>query len=258
MQKLKILIIGNTTSSGHNLQQGLLKYHNDKIERVDLVFKESQTLTGFSNSDLLVPEEYDIVLYSYPFFKTYLKYYKYITKSKVLICWWRGSDLRLLKWGNPITTFLYRSIQSLFISWIFKRADYHLYSTYDLRWFLRSVPNHKKLHAFQIIDTEIFKDLNYISRNGTVYFENGSRNRNLNINHNSMPEYLNKYKFAEVVPAESIDPNILSVTALECLACGLIVKYHEDKNRDFVINHCSIKVRSKEMLDLFLKFVGDK
>ncbi len=256
MKKINVLIIGNTASTGWNLKNGLNKFKD--IGRVDLIFKTHPTTSGHPSKKLLSPKEYDIVHYNYPFIKTYLKYYKYIKNAKTLICHWHGTDLRGKDFKFPKNVF-YKITQNLIKKKMFKKADFHFYSTYDLAWWLRSIPYDKKSHMFCLIDTKLFYNYNLKNRRDKITLKKGAKGfSKQKIKHDDMPKILNQYKYADITPAEGLDFRIIQVTHMECLACGLKVKYHEDKNRNWVLKNASISVISKKTYKIYLDLLNNK
>jgi hypothetical protein len=246
---MNLLIIGNTTSSGWNLKKGLEKYYSDSFKRIDLVFDPNPTISGHQSEYLLEPGEYDFVLYNYPFIKTYLKHKKYLNSGAKIINWWRGTDLRGKDFKNPLMNIGYKIMHYFFIRKMFKKAKINLYSTFDLSWFIKAK---NKQHFYQIIDTDKFINTNNPHRNGTIVLSKGAKGYNKQrINHKNMPEVLNRYEYARIYPAEGLDSHTIQVSHLECLACGLIVYHHEEKNRDWVIKNCSIKAGA----DRFIKII---
>jgi hypothetical protein len=245
---MNLLIISNTTSSGWNLKKGLEKYYPDFFKRIDLVFDPSPTISGRQSENLLEPDEYDFILYNYPFIKTYIKYKKYLNSGAIIINWWRGTDLRGKNFKNPLVDIGYKLVHYFFTKAMFKKAEINLYSTFDLSWFIKS---ENKQHFYQIIDTDKFIDNKNPYRNGTIVLSKGARGyTKQKIKHKDMPEVLNRYKYARIYPAEGIDVNLLSVTAIECLACGLEVYNHEEKNRDWVIKNCSVKAGADRFMNV--------
>jgi hypothetical protein len=236
---MNLLIIGNTASIGWNLKKGLEKYYPDLFDRIDLTFKISPTLSGYPTKNILKPNEYDIVLYNYPFFKTYFRYKEYINSNAILINYWHGTDARGKNFENVFVDLAYNCFHYFFKKFMVKKAEINLYSTFDLSWFLKT---NNKQHFYQIIDTDVFTDYNYSTRQGSIVLSKGAKGyESQRIDHEYMPKELNKYKFARIFPAEGLDRHTIQVTHLECLACGLIVEYHEEKNRDWVVKHCSLK-----------------
>jgi hypothetical protein len=256
MKKINVLIIGNICSTGWNLKKGLEKH--SFINNVHLIFKEHPTIDGVPTPKhkLLNPKQYDIVHYQYPFIKTHFQYYKYIRNCKKLVCHWRGTDLRLTSFKNPIKNLFYRCAQKTLQKHLFKKADFHFYSTYDLAWWLRNIPSNKKSHLFSLIDTNTFKDYKLPNRKGIIHLKKGAKGfGKQKIKHKDMPKILNKYKFAEITPAEGLDPHTIQVSTMECLACGLKVKYHEEKNRFWVQKNASIPVVTNKVIKIYEKLL---
>lgn len=251
---MNLLIIGNTTSSGTHLKNGLRKYYPELFENIHLVFKEHPTIDGVSDKNLLEPKDYDVVIYNYPFIKTYVKYKDYINNSKILINWWRGTDLRGLTFKNPIINLAYKSIHTIFKNMMFKKAYINLYSTYDLAWWVKT---ENKKQFFQIIDTDVFKpifDPTIPKNEEPLILKKGARGFTIQkIEHKQMPKYMNQFKKAEIYPAEGLDYHLINVTVMEALACGLEVKGHKEKDREWAIKNCSIKAGCDRMVKIIKK-----
>lgn len=255
---MKILFIGNIGSSAWNFKKGLSKYKD--IKRIDLMFDPHPCNSGNPSKSFLKPNEYDIVHFSYPIMLKdfFLKYQKYVLNAKVLVCHWRGTDIRGKDFKFPINL-IYRTFHHFNKQFFFKRADFHIYATYDLGWFLREVPAEKRMWFETPTDTSLFKDYKLKNRKGKVLFQKGARGfSDHKILHSDMPKFLNKFKYAEVVPAFGIDPHILQNAPSECLACGLKVKHHEDKDRAWVIKHRGLKVSAKRLYKLYKQLLRDK
>lgn len=257
MNKINVLIIGNTSSSGWNLKIGLEQF--DEVGRVDVVFDSHPTIDGIPTpkEGLLNPNEYDVIHYHYPFIKTFIKYYNYIKNAKILVCHWRGTDLRGKDFKFPLN-YIYPLIHNYTKSWFFKHADFHFYSTYDLAWWLRSIPSNKKSHLFQVVDTDQFKPIN-CKKKGVFRNKGGAFGYKENkITHDEMPTYMNQFKKAEIIPGAGLDVHTIQVTHLEAAACGLQVKWHEHLDRDWVLYNASIPVFSTKVITTYICLLNKK
>jgi len=254
-KKINILFIGNVGSSAWNFKKGLSCYKD--INRIDLLFEKHPCNSGIPSKKLLSPNSYDVVVYSYPFIKTYFKYFKYLVNAKV-IWYWRGTDVRGKDFSNPLVNFLYKKIHSIFFKYVTMHTGHHIYSTPDLGWWFRNCTQPNS-YLPTLIDTDVFFAYNNYSRPIKKFvFSSGSRGyKRTKVKHDNMPKFLNKIKFAEVNPAFNIHPLIMSNLCAECLACGVKVKHHEDKNREWVINNRSIPVCSKK-LHIIIKEITHK
>jgi len=249
---MNILFIGNTGSSATNFKKGLLKYKD--ISRVDVMFDSNECTSGKADTSFLKPKDYDVVIYSYPFLKTYFKYVKYALEAKAIFHW-RGTDLRGLDFKNPIKNKLYKLIHSAFRKFLLIHKHYHIYSTPDLGWWFRN-STQKNEYIPTPIDTDKFNITNTNNRTKHYVFKSGARGYKKNkIKHEDMPGFLNTLKSAEVYPAFNIHPKIMSNLCAECLACGVKVKWHEDKDRAWVLNNRSIPICSEKLHQIILKVV---
>lgn len=256
---MKILFIGNIASSSHNLKKGLKRYED--IERIDLMFKENPVLSGKPSSSFLEPEEYDIVHLSYPYLGWGFinKQFNYIKKAKVLICHWRGTDLRGTKFNNFIKNFFYKIAHFINKKYFFKKADYHFYSTIDLKWWLRSIPEHKKELLRTPVDCELFKPMDNINKCGILDFRGGGKAyKKHKVKHNDMPLYLNQFNYVISKPSQGLSEHLVSCVVKESLACGLKVEHHEEKNRQWVIKNASISVISQKVYNTYKSIIMSK
>jgi hypothetical protein len=251
MSELKVLIIGNTANVGYNFKKGLIS----KGHTCHCWFKKTFCLSGFPDSNFLEPTDYDVVHLDFCVLgiRGLLKWWRYIKNAKVLMCYWRGTDLRgkdfpLLK-SIPYKIFHY-----FWKQYLFKRADFHLYSTYDLGWWLRTVPKCDQAYNLQCVDTELFIPINVHKSEDTLVREGGALCEK-QIYHENMYSVYNQHTRIKVTPAINLDSHLISVTALEALSCGLTVENHLDKDRDWVIENASIEVYTTKMLQLYKKLI---
>lgn len=245
---MKILIINNTASTGWNLKLGLEKLYTIKV---DIIFEEKPFLSGKSNkiTSLLNPKEYDAVFYIYPFISNIFKpeINQYIKNAKILICSWCGTDLRGKTFKNQIKNGIYNLLHNYYKNQMFSRADYHYYSTFDLAWWLQNIPNNKKQHLFQAIDTELFKQTKQKVK-GTIKFVGGAKSfEKHKIPHDQFPSYISIFSDAIIIPAEGLDVNTIQTIHLECAACNVKLQYHKWLNRNFVIKYASKEVIAKKV-----------
>lgn len=281
---MKVLILGNTGSSGYNLREELRK----RGHTAHLISKGNPCLSGSQDKQKDILNKYDILHINAPSIslKNIIQFMKLISISKKVICnWhgttlrginyeeykkglkiichWRGTDMRGVAYQDykenrknkklltPILFSYYKIKEYMAHKIFFKYADYHFYSTIDLAWWLRDISENKKSLLRCMVNTDIFKPSNP-NRKGKVIFRSGARNYKKNkIKHDDMPEHLNKFKDAEVYPACGLSPYLVSVTSMECLACGLKVKHHPTKNRKWVIDNASIKVVTDQILKVY-------
>lgn len=245
---MKVLMIGNTASTGHNLTKGLRKLG------IDVVF--------VGNNQKITSGEYDYNLSCKDFFqKKYGKNHfdiihihspnikklglvcRYLKNAK-LICHWHGSELRF-----PIKTFS--------VSHLFKKiGDYNLYSTIDLAFWLRDIDIRKKQLFRCPIDTDLFKPYN-VNKKGTLVLSDGGKGKNI-IFHCDMPFYMNNYVSLKVIPYYGLSEKLLQVSMLEGASCGLNVLNHSWLNRKWVKKNASVSTQANILLEIYGKVLNEK
>jgi hypothetical protein len=254
--KLKVLIVGNTASTGWHLKKEL----ESRGHIAHLTTDNNPVISGKGDEQLLKPKEYDIVHINFPLIdlRNYKTIFSYILNSKIIVAHWRGTDLRGISYNEYKNKklrlpkyLLYLIVKRISRRIFFNRANYHFYSTHDLAWWLRSIPEDKRSHLYSCINTNKFKPIK-CKKEGTFINIGGGKGFDKNkINHDDMPKHLNKFRKAEIYPNFEISPYILSVSAMECLACGLNVKHHQDKDRNWIIKNCSIPVFTDKVLKVY-------
>ena len=264
---MNILIIGNTASTGWHLRNKL----KERGHIAHLRFKETPTLSGKSDKEFFPVEEYDIVHFNAPQISAvrFIKEYTMWKKAKRVVCHWHGTDLRCLdykvykknrkslKFLSPLLYTIYKTSRYLTKRTFFKGADYNFYSTHDLAWWLRGIPNNKKEHIYCPIDTDTFKPIKCEKQGTFINIGGGLAEGKEKIKHDDMSKHLNKFEKAEIYPAYGISPYILSVTAMECLACGLKVKHHPEKDRNWIIKNCSTPVFTDKVLEVYERLIKE-
>ena len=249
---MKILIVGNTASTGWNLKKGLMNFSD--VERIDIIFEKTPILSGTPDKEILPPGSYDVVFCIYPFIKKSIKkkIKCHLLKSKLFICSWCGTDLRGKDFKFPLN-YIYPLIHNYTKGWFFYHADFHFYSTYDLAWWLRSIPSNKKSHLFQAVDTDQFKPIG-CKKEGVFRNKGGAFGyKESKITHDEMPTYMNQFKKAEIIPGAGLDVHTIQVTHLESAACGLQVKWHEHLDRDWVIRNASKEIIALKVINIIDK-----
>jgi len=231
---MNILMVHSMCNISTNLKKGLEKLgHKVTIVGVDSPFEDEKPDITMNWKDILhnkYGDDYDIVYLHSPNFKKCLAIQKYIGDKK-LVCHWHGSDLRIWRKSFPIRTYML---------WM---ADAHIYSTIDLAWWIK---RDMKFNILPPVDTEQFKP-NKEKKMGTVIFDGGGKALEVHkIPHKFMPEYLNKFEKAEIHNAYGLSDKLMSVIALECLACGLKVEQFPNLNREWVVKNASVDVIAKK------------
>lgn len=251
---LKILMVNNICSISYNLKKGLIELGHNVV----LVFDEHKYLSGKPDYQLKdikrfykqYPDDFfDIVHIHYPCFKWIIPFRKYIKHSK-LILHWHGSDLREfpVSFYKDFKNFCFKKLDDIAIRYYKKKAVFHFYSTPDLSWWLRDIPKNKQMWFLNPVDIDMFKSKN--NGDNHIVFNNEFK---LGIEHDLFPSFLEQFSSAEVVPSYNLNPFQLYVTTLECLSMDIKVKYHEDKNREWVIENCSIPIVVKRLEDVYNK-----
>lgn len=251
---MKILMIGNICRSGWYLKKGLEELGHEVIlicEKHKCLEGEGDfplTWTGWKNIKNQIGKV-DIVHIHSPNFKKILYASQFIKKSK-LIFHWHGSDLR-----HPIKRFPleHRTLMRL--------ADYNLYSTFDLQWFIKRLDKNALCQHFRApVDTEMFKPMvpwEDRAREKLVWGK-GALTKEQFIPHNKVPEMLNQYKYVECYPNDGVSPHLVSVSAMESASCGCKVVHHPYMNRQWVIENAGIKAQALKLLKVYHKVLGIK
>jgi len=237
-------MLGNTASTGYNLKLGLEKQgHTVKLLGNFHPYLEGKYDHGLFWKDIgkkFLDFKPDIVHSMDTNVKTFGILLRYIKGAK-FVCHWHGSDLRLA----------YRELTKyVFFPWLFKFADYHLYSSRDLAWWLRSIPFSKKMFFICPVDVNMFKSfIPYNKReNDLLIIDNDSK---FGIPHNEMPMIYNKYRRVFCYPSYGLSPYLYSVTEFEAGACGCKVPHHPEINRKWVISNASIESQTKKLLRVY-------
>ena len=239
---MNVLMIGNVVSVGWNLTKGLRK------NGIDVVFVDNENICTSGKSDYNMSwddflgkgygkGDFDIVHIHAPNFKKLGLVWRYLNDDTKLICHWHGSDLRIFRKTFPVSRLLK------------KIADYHLYSTIDLAWWLRNVENTKKQHFRCPVDTDLFKPYGN-KRDGLLVLSGGARTVDP-LMHDDMPEYMNSFDYLDVTPAYDLSKKLLPVSMLEGGACGLYVLNHHWLTRSWVVANASIESQTKKLLDIY-------
>jgi hypothetical protein len=228
---MRILMIDNIAFVGENLSKGLEKEGHEvtfitKIRWIDILQKKYGK------------EKYDIVHIHSPNFKKLVVAWRYLKNSK-LVCHWHGSDLRHPRHAFPV----YRYLK--------KKADFNLYSTLDLAWWLGKISNDKKMLFTCPIDTDLFKPDGSIKK-GDIEFRGGGKSIKVHrIPHNEMPQYLNQFKVVNVYNADGLDDGLLSVVAMEAAACGCFVPQIPWLDRNWVIDNADINLQADKLIKIY-------
>lgn len=240
---MNVLMVGNTCSMGWNLKKGLSK----KNVNVTLVSDGNKLISGkydyhpswfYFLQKKYGKKHFDIVHLHSPNLKHLGLVWRYLTKDTKLVCHWHGSDLRMRK--EPFSA-----------KWLLKEiSNYHLYSTIDLAWWLRDIPDEKKMLFRQVIDTEMFKPLNR-DRKGTLVFGRGGIHKDKYIPHDKIPELLNRYEMVKVFPAYGLSPYLVSASALEAASCGCKIYHHPYMDREWVKNNTSTESQTEKLINIY-------
>ena len=239
---MNVLMIGNCASVGWNLTQGLRK----KNINVVFVGNSSKCISGrydchLSWRDFLQKgygkKHFDIIHIHSPNFKLLGLAFRYLKGDTKLVCHWHGSDLRMFRKTFPV-------------HWLLKKiAVYHLYSTIDLAWWLRSIDKSKKQLFRCPVDIDLFKP-NGNKKNGLLILLGGAKT-SIPILHDYMSEHINNFGKLQVYPAYGLSEKLLQVSLMEGAACGLNVINHSWINRDWVINNASIESQTKKLINIY-------
>jgi hypothetical protein len=233
---MKILMIGDIAFVGENLKKGLEAKGHSVLLDTDLHW--SELLRKKYDK-----QNFDIVHINSPNFKKLGIGWRYLVHDTKLICHWHGSDLR-----HPLKEFpVYH--------YLLKVADFNLYSTVDLGWWLRKVPNDRKMLFICPVDTELFRPYNQ-AKHGAAVFNGGGRSFKVHkVPHDQMQRYLNQFEVVTTHKIEGLDDGLISVLDLEAAACGCRVSGNPWLNREWVINNASIESQTKKILDVYKKLL---
>lgn len=239
---MKVLMLGNTCSVGYDLSRGLKQLGAGVTTVWDSVSSHTKHFDGEPDTQLTwkpIPKNYfDIIHIHYPDLKKYNAIRK-LTYDK-LICHWHGRDLKLNK-----------TIARYFL----KKADFHLYSTIDLAYYLRSVKRDKQEHFLNPVDIDKFYPYLMDKPFCTLLMDNDARNQR-DIPTHYMNKFYNQYQEVEIFPRDNMSVRLVSKTALECAAAGLKVKHHPYMTRGWILENASIEVRALKLLDIYRKLYG--
>lgn len=224
-------MVGEAAFVGENLTKGLRKMGHTVVFDNDLHW--SQLFRKKYGKQF-----FDIVHIHSPNFKKLGIVWRYLSKAK-LVCHWHGSDLR-----HPYKAFpVYHLLKRI--------ADFHLYSTIDLRWWLRRVPDDKKMLFICPVDTTVFRDYG-TEKKGVVTFSGGGKSFKVHrVKHENMPDYLNQYAVVNVHNADGLDDGLLSVIAMEAAACGCFVPQLPWLNRKWVVENADVDLQTKKLLEVY-------
>lgn len=224
---MRVLMVGNTASIGHNLRKGL---RAEGIECDMICSAKSEIISG---EDDKPDGKYDLIHLHYPVALRYWLNWDFVKRifTTPIVTHWHGSDLRA---KGPIRRLL---------RWYFlKRSKAILYSTKNLKKYLPE----NAIWLPSPIDTDVFKPMKVENKNVVVW----GRGK---IPHDKVPEYLNRFKECEIINASDAT---LTVSFLEALACGLKVKGFEEYDRDYVIKNHSIPVVTKMLIKIYKNILG--
>lgn len=232
---LNILMVGNTAFVGENLKKGLERQGHDVVLVTDIRWIDFLQKKYGQNY-------FDIVHIHSPNFKKIGLSWGHATR---IVCHWHGSDLRHPMKGFPTQRFIKHV------------GDFHLYSTIDLRWWLRKIPENKKCLFRCPVDIDVFKP-NGKDKKGNIVFRGGGRSiKNHRVHHNNMSDYLNNYETVDVFNADGLDDNLLSVLALEAVACGCKVNQFPKMNRKWVMDNASVESQTQRLLTIYNKLMEE-
>lgn len=245
---MNVLMIGNTASVGWNLVKGI----TDTDINVTFVGNHKDFLSGtydyiLSWKDFLHKNygktKFNIIHIQSPNLKKLGAIQRYMKNAK-LVCHWHGSDLRIPRKAFPVYKYLK------------KHGDYHLYSTVDLRWWLRTIPEDQKERFICPIDTEQFKPMGEKTNNNILIQGGGGGYSNYRIIHDDMPKFISQYKTASINDKD-FDNNLLSVMALEAASCDVKVKEYPWMDREWVIENASIKSQTPKIIKIYERLIND-
>ena len=246
---MNILMIGNICNVGSNLKKGLEQFGHtvtivdnpsvlhDDVASYPLAWK------GVVKSPWSSNDRFDIIHIHSPNMKKLGNCLGWLRRSRV-VCHWHGSDLRHGWKAWPV------------YHWLLRFGSFHLYSTVDLAWWLRSVSNSKKCLFRCPVDTSVFKP-NGDTRNGCIVFDGGAHSFNTHrIPHYRMPDELNKYESVDIRNADGLHESLLSVIGLEAASCGCRVVQYPWMTREWVKENASVMSQANQLLQIYKKVIG--
>jgi len=195
-------------------------------------------------------QRFDIVHIQSPNFKKLCIGWRYIFgrlffSDAKLVCHWHGSDLRHSLHAFPV----YRLLKLM--------GDFHLYSTLDLRWWLRNISDDKKLLFNCPVDIDHFKPSDMVKEGGVVFNGGGKSFAVHRIPHEEMHMYLNRFETVDVHNDDGLDDGLLSVIALEAACCGCKVPQLSNLNRQWVVENASIDSQTKKIIEVYERLLND-
>jgi len=243
-KNMNILMVGDAAFAGENLVKGLKQrghtvFHVQVFSWFDIFHKKYD---GFC---------FDVVHIHIPNFKKLLMVWRYVfrylffrDKHVKIVCHWHGSDLR-----HPLKTFpVYRFFQRF--------GDFHLYSTLDLRWWLKWVSEDRKMLFTCPVDTMLFKSDGGVKEGNVVFRGGGKSFKDHRIPHDKMSGYLNRFSVVDVFNADGLDDGLLSVVAMEAVCCGCRVNQLPGLTRQWVVDNASIDVQTEKLLSVYGKVLN--
>jgi hypothetical protein len=69
--------------------------------------------------------------------------------------------------------------------------------------------------------------------------------------HDMMPEYLNRFETVHVYNADGLDDGLLSVVAMEAVACGCVVPELPWLDRRWVLDNASIALQTEKLINVY-------
>jgi len=218
---MRVLHVGECAFVAENLVKGL---NEEGVEAEHL------------NKPWSLPQckEYDVVHVHYPhhFWKLFVEKR---TKYEKLVLHWHGDDLR------------HFACRAYLKKHFLDNSDLNLVSTPDLQDKLEDA-----VLLENPVNTKMFDDFGWPRLNHAITLDNSTQERVLP--HYMMPLLFNAYEEVTVLPGSklgSLNPGLLSVSALEALSCNCRVTHHPKKNRGFILEHHSIPVVTKKLIELY-------
>jgi len=228
VNELKVLFVGDCSNVAAGLAKGL------EGLGATVSYVQRSLRCPDRPTDLVFYDDYDVVHLSYPF---HLWKTRFAFKGRHLVLHWHGSDARNYFAGWPVKKFLRG------------RADVNLLSTIDLNYW---IPEGE--HFLGCVDTSVFRPMPEIKkRDGVLEWGRGSKGPW--IPHNQVPYLLNQFREARVFPGKSLNPRLVSVSALEAAACGLRVLDHPYMTRKWVVENAGLDAAAKRLLGVYEKVI---
>jgi len=249
---MKILMIGNTATVGHNLRLGLQrKGHEVRLISNINIYDEGEVDSDILWRDIIwgasISFQPDVVHIHAPHIKKFGIALHFLNNDTKLVCHWHGTNLR--NGYHHITNYW-------LFPWLFRHADFHLYSTCDLVWWLRSIPNKKRMLFRCPVDTDLFNIKVPVDKREKEMLVLNNQKK-LYIPHNQMPDLYNQYRLvgvdvnaADEIPSV-VSPLLVSVSGLEAAACGCGVVFHPYMNRRWVVENASIESQTRQLLEVY-------